>query len=260
VGGLGSDMDFKELTELISSRCSGRDQVVIAMSGGVDSSLVAAASHKALGGRLVAVTVHSELTANRDFTRAVEVAEHIGIEHHPLLVRVLDDSGVRRNAEDRCYHCKKNIFAMMVLEYGDDTLIIDGTNADDDPARPGLRAVREYGVFSPLAEAGIGKAKVRELARTIGLPNWDTPSESCLATRIPVGIELDQDNLNKVQVMETFFHKQGVSTLRARHDNLVATVEYLPQFTEIMNKNRDKFAALVEKIGLRSYIFKEWSE
>ncbi len=149
---------------------------------------------------------------------------------------------------------------MMVLEYGDDCIILDGTNADDDPARPGLRAVREFGVFSPLKEVDMTKSDVRATAKSIGLPNWNAPSESCLATRIPIGMPLTADRLEKVNTMELFFHNLGVETLRARHDNLVATVEFLPQYADIMKKNRDSFAALIERIGLRSYEFKEWGE
>ncbi len=253
-------MDMKALSKLLAIRATGHDHVVVALSGGVDSALVAAAAHAALGKSAVAVTVHSELTARRDFTRAVEIAEHIGIEHHPLLAQVLNNERIRRNDETRCYHCKNAIFELMSLEYGDACLIVDGTNRDDDPARPGLRAVREHGVFSPLLEAGLGKGKVRELARVNGLPNWNAPSESCLATRIPVGNSLSRETLNRVQVMESFFQERGVETLRARPDNLVVTVEYLPQFVDIINENRDKFAALIKGIGLRSVLFKEWSE
>lgn len=253
-------MDLKTLSAQIETRAVGHDHVLVALSGGVDSALVAAASHAAVGKRAISVTVHSELTANRDFTKAVEIAAHIGIEHHPLLVQVLTDNNIRMNGEDRCYHCKNKIFRLMVLEYGDDSLILDGTNADDDPARPGLRAVREHGVYSPLKEAGMNKRTVRKVARIQGLPNWDSPSESCLATRIPVGFALTSEGLEMVQSMENFFHALGVETLRARHDYMVATVEYSSQYTDIMHKSRDKFAALIEMIGLRSFTFKEWTE
>lgn len=253
-------MQMDLLTSVIAKRCENVDLVVVAMSGGVDSSLVAAAAYRVLGRKCIAVTVKSELTAGRDFTRAVEAAEHIGIEHHPLNMFLLKDPQVRRNTETRCYHCKRAVFELMVLEYGDDTLIMDGTNGDDDPARPGLKAVQEFGVFSPLREAGLTKSAVRETAREIGLTNWNAPSESCLATRIPIGIPLNKERLDMVQTMESFFHERGVETLRARHDNLVATVEHLPQYADIMVKHRDSFAALIKRIGLRSFIFREWSQ
>ncbi len=252
-------MTLQTIIDAISVRCGEARMVIVALSGGVDSSLVAAAAHEALAGRCIAVTVRSELTPMRDFTRAVEMAEHIGIEHHPLIVKVLDIDGVQGNQGDRCYHCKRAIFDLMVLEYGDDCIILDGTNSDDDPARPGLRAVREFGVFSPLLEVGLVKKQVRETAKGIGLPNWNTPSESCLATRISKGNTLTKEGLERVETMETFFHKLGVDSLRVYHDNLMATVVYLSQYADIMDENHDSFAALIKKIGLRSFIFKEWS-
>ncbi|QJB56019.1 ATP-dependent sacrificial sulfur transferase LarE [Pseudodesulfovibrio sp. zrk46] len=241
------------LISVIRQRCVAVDRAVVAMSGGVDSTLVAAAAAAAMGVRCVAVTVQSELTAPRDFTRAVEMAEHIGIEHHPLCIRLREIKEVRRNTELRCYHCKRAIFDLMRLEYGDDTLIMDGTNKDDDPKRPGLKTAKEFGVFSPLKEAGMTKADVRRVAKSIELPNWDTPSESCLATRIPTGIPLNQQRLEMVRAMEEFFHARGVKTLRARHDNLVATIEVLSQYNAIIEKNHDRFMELISDLGLRSY-------
>ncbi|BCS89013.1 7-cyano-7-deazaguanine synthase [Pseudodesulfovibrio sediminis] len=229
------------------------------MSGGVDSGLVAYAVRKALGDTCIAVTVRSALTPERDLQRAVAVAEHIGIRHGVLPVDVLQDRAVCANEADRCYHCKRTLFSVMRGGFDSKALLIDGTNADDDPKRPGLRAVKEFSVFSPLLAVGLTKVEVRRLACDAGLPNWNTPSESCLATRLPLGMELTETGLNRVEVMETFFHERGVDTLRASHDNLMASVEFMPQYAEIMIKNRDKFVALIKRIGLRSCEFKEWS-
>lgn len=247
------------LIALIKEKSKNHTSIVVAMSGGVDSGLVAYAAYKALGDASVAVTVHSELTADRDGIRAAAVAEYIGIPHEVLSVSVLGDPVVSKNESDRCYRCKLSIFRTMIEQYGNETLILDGTNADDDPARPGLRAVREFSVFSPLQEAGIVKTEVREMAKKAGLPNWDAPSESCLATRFPVGATLTQESLQLVQAMESYFHGLGVETLRCSHDNLMATVSYLPQYAKIIDENRDNFMALIKKIGLRSCTFKEWA-
>ncbi len=259
-------MSFSGLVSLVAQRCRAVEHVVVALSGGVDSALTAAAVHAAMNastsGRpaAVAVTVCSELTADGDFTRAVEVAEQIGIEHHPLCLRMLELEGVRRNGVDRCYHCKRSIFQMMRLEYGDDCLLVDGTNADDDPNRPGLRAAREQGVYHPLKEAGLTKADVRTMARMAGLATWNTPSESCLATRIATGVPLSLEGLDKVRVMESFLRERGVARLRARHDDLVATVEFPTQYSEIIQKHRDSLAALIKRIGLGSYELRELGE
>lgn len=251
-------MSLDLLVHDIADRCRSAGPFLVAMSGGVDSSLVAAAAYRALGERCVAVTVRSELTVPRDFTRAVELAEHIGIKHHSTLFQALENPSLRGNATDRCYHCKRAIFDLMKRGYGEDCRILDGTNSDDDPARPGLRAVNEFNVLSPLKEAGMGKEVVRMIARGAGLPSWDRPSESCLATRIKAGVELTEKGLAQVRAMESFFHEQGVETLRAYHDNLVATVVCLPQYIDILNKSRDAFAALIKRIGLRSFVFKEF--
>lgn len=251
--------DYQYLKNTIEKHCGATDMVVVAMSGGVDSGLVAAAAHAVVGDRCIGVTIHSELTLCHDVEVAASVSKKKDIPHRTLDVSVLGDTAVRANGEDRCYHCKKLLFSRIVREFSGCRLL-DGTNADDDPARPGRQAAEELGVFSPLLAAGIGKARVRDLAREIGLPNWGAPSESCLAARIRHGIPLSKEGLDKVRVMEGFFHEAGVPTLRVYHDNLVATVVYLQQYAEIMENQRDNFAALVEKIGLLSFDFKEYTE
>ncbi|WFS62264.1 ATP-dependent sacrificial sulfur transferase LarE [Pseudodesulfovibrio thermohalotolerans] len=251
-------MSLQHLASLIADR-AGEGRAAVALSGGVDSGLAAAAAFMALGDRAVACTVSSELTPKRDRLRAAEAAERIGIEHHVLDMSALASSEVRRNLSDRCYHCKRLVFGAMRDAVGGESLLIDGTNAEDDPARPGLRAVREFGVYSVLADAGLGKSEIRSLAREAGLPNWDAPSESCLATRISEGVELAAGDLGRVADLETFLHSLGADTVRVRPDNLMATVEHLPQFGGIMMKNRDKIVAVAEAIGFGSCRFREWS-
>ncbi len=253
-------MNLKAFVALMKARVGETDLAVVALSGGVDSGLAAFGAYRALGERAVAVTVVSELTPKRDLEQAVSVARHIGIRHHRIEIDILQSPQVRTNGPDRCYHCKRAIFQAMEETFGPECVFIDGTNADDDTSRPGLRAIKEYSVFSPLCEAGMGKATVLSMARKVGLPNWDAPSGSCLATRIAHGVELTSDGLQQVETVESYCHSLGVDTLRVRLDNLVAIVEHLPQYTNILNKNRDKVVALAHRIGLRSCEFKEWTE
>jgi uncharacterized protein len=253
-------MSLEQLATHIAERAGDVGCAAVALSGGVDSGLVAAAAHLALGPRAVACTVVSELTPERDRLRAAEVAGHIGITHRVLEVSALVVPEIRRNLEDRCYHCKRLVFQTMLDNLGSGCLLLDGTNADDPPDRPGLRAVREFKVLSVLGELGLGKSQVRALAFDAGLPNWEAPPESCLATRIPEGVELAAGELAKVGALETFLHTLGLDTVRVRPDNLMATVEYLPQYSEIISENRDKVVALAKKIGLQSCTFKEWVE
>jgi len=251
-------MDLDDLVTRIAFKAGGSRRIAVALSGGVDSGLTAWAAHAAVGGRALAATVVSELTPARETERAKEVAEYIGIVFSPVEIPVLDDPRVRANGPDRCYHCKRLIFQALNETFGPATLFIDGTGADDDPLRPGLKALREYNVFSPLREAGLGKAAIRALARSVGLPNWNTPSESCLATRIPHGAALDAAALRVVEALEAHCHSLGVETLRAHYDDMMAIVEYLPQYAGIMDKNRESVVALGQRIGVRSCCFKEW--
>ncbi|WP_207263679.1 asparagine synthase-related protein [Desulfovibrio sp. Huiquan2017] len=253
-------MSLEHLASLVAARAGDVGCAVVALSGGVDSGLAAAAAHLALGDRAVACTVVSELTPERDLRRAEWVAAHIGIEHRVIQVSALAVPGVQHNRADRCYHCKCLVFRTIRDAFGADCLLLDGTNADDDPKRPGLKAVAEFNVYSVLLAAGLGKAEIRGLAREAELPNWDAPSESCLATRIPMGTALTADGLGRVNALESYLHAIGVETVRARSDNLMATVEYIPQYAEIIMENRDKVVALAHRIGLESCTFKEWRE
>ncbi|MFH1914509.1 MAG: asparagine synthase-related protein [Pseudomonadota bacterium] len=256
-------MDFKTLIQTVRNRTDPDDQMVIALSGGVDSGLVAAAAQAAWTGGdhglpPLAVTLRSELTARLDFERAEAVARHIGIRHEVITTRMLDRDQVRRNGPNRCYHCKLALFDQVRQRWGDGCVIADGTNGDDDAARPGLRAAREHGVFQPLKLLCIAKARVRQLARAAGLPNWDAPSESCLATRLAQGTPLTQERLAKVERLEAFWRGHGVGALRVRHDDMVATVEYLPQDSGIMKQERDHFNAVIRSAGLGAVRYKEW--
>ena len=180
-------MSIEQLATHIAERSGESGCAAVALSGGVDSGLVAAATKLALGPRAVACTVVTEMTQERDKERAIEVAGRIGIEHRLIEVSALAVPEVRRNLEDRCYYCKSLVFRTMKEAFGNECLLLDGTNADDSPDRPGLKAVSEFKVLSPLADLGLGKSHIRALAFDAGLPNWETPSESCLATRIPQG-------------------------------------------------------------------------
>ena len=252
-------MNVDDLSRCIGLRAGEARQVVVALSGGVDSGLTAWAAHAALPDRALAATVVSELTPARELSWAEDVAAHIGIAFQPISISVLEDPRVRANGPDRCYHCKRLIFSTLSEIFEPETLFLDGTNADDDPNRPGLKALEEFGVCSPLRETGLGKADIRDMARTVGLPNWDAPSESCLAARIPWGTILDSDALRVVETLEAHCHGLGVETLRVHYDDMVAIVEYMPQYTEIMNKTRDSVVALAQRIGVRSCQFKEWN-
>lgn len=207
-------------------------RVCVLLSGGVDSSVVAAAALAALPGRVRALTVRSEFMAAHDAQWALRIAEHLRLPHRTLAVRLLADPGIRAHENDRCYRCKSAICrAAHAAE--PEALLLDGTNVNDDPHRPGRRALREQGVLSPLEACGLGKAEVCELAEEYGLPNAHRPSNSCLATRLPPGRPILAEDLAKVSRLEDVLREAGFDDVRARLGERKVVVE-IPRGSEAL--------------------------
>ncbi len=192
---------------------------VVLFSGGVDSTLVAY-TLKLRGIDFVAVTIESEYISEREIEFAKRVARTLGFRHRVIEVEPTPE--FLRNDDLRCYHCKRNMLATVLKEFGSDVTIFDGTNGDDlKEFRPGLKANEEFGVVSPLKD--LSKDEIREIARRIGLPNWNRPSNSCLATRI-VG-EITDDKLRMVEEAEDFLISLGFSFVRVKHEFGNARIE-----------------------------------
>jgi uncharacterized protein len=191
----------------------------IAFSGGVDSSLVAKAAFEALGTDSKAVTVFTEFNTEEELQRAISKARHIGIKHEIIRHSLLGNQEITRNRVDRCYKCKREIMSLIAGN------IADGTNADDNAMRPGLRVLEQKGISSPLRECGITKQEARQISRELGLPGYDEPANSCLATRIPFNVDISQANLTQVSEMERLLKKLGLLDVRARHRGNKVVIE-----------------------------------
>lgn len=211
-------------TPALLARLAALPRAVLAYSGGVDSTLVAALAQQALGGRFLAVTVASAFTASRDLDLARAKARTLGLEHRVLDLDVWGVAGLSANSPERCYFCKRAVLGLVSRAFPD-AVLLEGTNADDDPARPGRRAVAEMNALSPLAQAGLTKARVRELSRSLGLPGAEEPSNSCLATRIPQGTALTAQALARVEALEAFARDLGFSDLRCRDQGAALRLE-----------------------------------
>jgi pyridinium-3,5-biscarboxylic acid mononucleotide sulfurtransferase len=201
---------------------------LVAFSGGVDSSLVAAASARVLGERALAVTAVSPALATGELDGARSVAAAVGIAHRTLTTDELAREGYRRNARDRCYHCKSELYdGLAVLATSEGyAAIFSGANVDDlGDWRPGLRAAAEHRVRHPLVEAGFGKPDVRRVAADLALPSAAKPAMPCLASRLPYGTEVDPAVLAQIDRAETALRSLGYSDLRVRHLGDLGQVE-----------------------------------
>lgn len=226
------------------------ERALVALSGGVDSSLLALAAVLALGDRALAVTADTPFAARRDIDQAMAMAGRIGINQRIVPLDLLADLGVIANGPDRCYHCKRRVIGA-VQDVLPGVPVLDGTNADDDLQRPGRRALRELGARSPLCEAGLTKQDVRELASLIGLPNAQAPSNSCLATRVPRNVAITPERLMRIEAVEDLLHRHGLGNVRARDNDLVMIVEIRSADSPQAERARPELTALAARLGVR---------
>ena len=202
---------------------------VVALSGGTDSALLVALAGSEWGpGRCVAVTSRSDSLAPEELEDARAQARSAGVEHVVLEGHEVDLEAFRRNAPDRCFHCKDTLYAAARSVAAERGLawVLDGTNADDlGDHRPGLAAAGRHGVRSPLLEAGLGKPWVRAVSKALGLPSWDKPAEACLSSRFPYGSEITREGLARVRDAERVLKDLGFRVVRVRIHDPIARVE-----------------------------------
>jgi uncharacterized protein len=204
------------------------DRALIAYSGGIDSTLVAKVAYDALGDRALAVTAESASLLPEDLEDAQMQAAEIGIAHEIVQTHELDNPNYRANPVNRCYFCKSELhdtLKPLALDRGY-PYVVDGVNADDlSDYRPGIQAAKERGARSPLAEVGITKLEVRELAKFLGLPWWDKPAQPCLSSRFPYGEEITVAKLQRVGRAERYLRHLGLKNLRVRSEGDTARIE-----------------------------------
>jgi len=224
--------DAAEKADTVRDSFADCDGVLVAFSGGVDSAVVAALAYDVLGDDAVACTAKSETLPAAELDDARRVADEIGIRHEVVEFSELDDPNFVQNDGDRCYHCRTMRLGRMyeaAHELGIGT-VCDGTNASDpgEGHRPGLRAVEELEVRSPLLEAGIEKDDVRAIADDFGLSVADKPSMACLSSRIPTGLEVTDERLTRIEKAERVLREWGFSQFRVRDHDDLARIEIAP--------------------------------
>ena len=227
-----AQLPLQQKYENLLSELKNLGSLAVAFSSGVDSAFLLYAAKQALGDKVLAITAVSPVFPAREHTEAIEFCKGHGITHVFYTLDSLDKEHFRNNPPDRCYHCKKDLFSglkSLAKENGYDHLA-EGSNMDDlGDYRPGMKAVEELHVLSPLQDAGLYKSEIRELSKQFDLPTWDKPSFACLASRFAYGETISENKLRMVESTEQYLMDLGLKQCRVRIHGDMARIEVLPE-------------------------------
>jgi uncharacterized protein len=249
-------MSILEKKLALDKKIAGYGPMLIAFSGGIDSTLLAARAREVLGKKSHCVLLDSPVVPRAAIEQAKKIAEDLDLHLDIITVPQMDDVEFCKNTQDRCYHCKKisaGFLKKKAAELGY-ACIADGINVSDlGEHRPGLVASTEEGILHPFIEAGITKQDIRDIARECGLPTWQKPSAACLASRIPYGDAITMEKLCKIEVAEAYLAAQGFSQLRVRLHGNIARIEIPNEDTGKLMMIRSEIAVKLKSFGF-SYV------
>ncbi|GBE04109.1 MAG TPA: ATP-dependent sacrificial sulfur transferase LarE [Nitrospirae bacterium] len=229
-------------------------RVVIAFSGGVDSTFLLKAATLSGLGEILAVTGQSESLPEQELSFTKEIASSFNVKHKIIVTEELKDNNYAENPPDRCYYCKKELFTRLsdIASRENYLYVLDGTNADDiHDRRPGRQASVENNVKSPLLDAGLNKKEIRKISRDLGLPTWDKPATPCLSSRFPYGHKITAEGLLRVDRAEAFIREFGIKELRVRSHSNAARIEVHPEdFAKLTEDTaREKIVNFLRSLG-----------
>ena len=247
-------MEVEEKLSKLKEVVSKLESVVVAFSGGVDSTLVAKVCYDTLKDNSMAVTARSETYPDFEFKESQKLASEIGIKHLVVDTSELAIEGFANNPPERCYFCKTELFGKLkeiAKEHGF-LNVADGANLDDTQEfRPGLKASKELDVRSPLKETGLAKEDIREVSKFLNLPNWNKPAYACLSSRFPYGQSITEEKISMVSEAEKYLRGLGLVQFRVRHHETIARIEILPEDIHTLTNSpaREELTAKFKEIG-----------
>jgi uncharacterized protein len=243
-------LKYENLKDLLANM----KRVLVAFSGGVDSTFLLKVAQDVLGNDVLAVIASSATYPETEQQQAQHLAEEMNVEHRIIHTKELDDPNFRDNPPERCYFCKKELFSRLkdIAAAKNIPHVLDGSNAEDTfDFRPGSKAARELAVRSPLMEVGLGKDEIRMLSKKLGLPTWNKPAMACLSSRFPYFTTIENESLRQIDQAEEYLRSKGFSQVRVRHHGQVARIEIeTGDFPLIMDEGtREEIVGNLKKIG-----------
>ena len=238
--------------DVLNSYLKSLGNIAVAFSGGLDSTFLLTVTTEVVSERLIALTIKTPYIPDWELEEAKDTAKRLNVEH--IIIESIIPQAVRNNPENRCYLCKSHIFNRFLAEAQKlgDFQVIDGTNADDTKDyRPGMKALSELGIKSPLLECNFGKKDIRYFSKLLGIQSWDKPAYACLLTRVPYNTNVSQTDLMRIEKAELYLHNLGFKESRVRIQESTARIEVNPKkISQLMKKPlRENIVEAFKKLG-----------